>query len=214
MITTSFRPTSAGSLAARPRLELDLTDGDRRYGWISGDRVGFVGFGDHVEAVQAAWVAHRTLERRRARASGVEPKWGEPRSFSIERRGDDDVILAGDEAIAVLVRPGGSRGSDSFGFEIRIPGHADEISVRAMAYRIYLALRSSGTAPSLRQADAPPAANEHQTRPLTSSAASAGDTTSVERGRSALSGPAGQRARRALRPRWGRRRRTARTITG
>ena len=123
---------------------LDLMLGERKVGWISGDRIGFVGFGDHVQAVQGAWIAHRTLMRRIAGGSGAALVPASPAVFALARRGAKEVILASDEPIAVLVRPGASRAAKSYGFEIRAPGEPDELSLRASAYRISLALRSSG----------------------------------------------------------------------
>jgi hypothetical protein len=156
MTTYSTRAPSSGSLTARPGLELDLMDGDRRYGWIAGDRVGFTGFGDHVEAVQAAWVAHRTVMQRHAGSPGAAPASYDARTFALVRYGEDEVILANETPIAVLVRPGtdGTSDPDSYGFVVRIPGDADRLAVRATAYRIYLALKSSGIPWTLRRRDA------------------------------------------------------------
>lgn len=156
MTTYSSRAPSSESLTARPRLELDLMDGDRRYGWIVGDRVGFTGFGDHVEAVQAAWVAHRTVMRRHAGSPGAAAASDDARTFALVRYGEDEVILANETPIAVLVRPGAEGTSDpaSYGFVVRIPGDADDLAVRATAYRIYLALKSSGIPWTMRRRQA------------------------------------------------------------
>jgi hypothetical protein len=212
MTTSRSRAQSPGSHATRPRLELDLMDGDRRYGWIAGNRVGFVGFGDHVEAVQAAWVAHRTMMRRLARAPGAARMSDDVRAFALVRYGGDEVILANETPIAVLVRPDtdGTSASDSYGFVIRIPDSADDITVRATAYRIYLALRSSGIPWTLRRANVVPAAPA-QDAPSTIAehfVARMGDASTTDNGgRSDDIDQSRRRARRFLPPHWGKRRR-------
>ena len=214
MTTYTSRETSSGTPAAAPTLELDLMDDDRRYGWISGDRVGFIGFGDHVAAVQAAWVAHRTSMQRAARAHGTAPVSDAPVTFALAPHGEDEAILANDERIAVLVRPAIDSPTDpeSFGFEIRIPLPADEISVRATAYRIYRALKSSGVAWSLRRTSVASAAQKQEGQAAIgdhSAAAAGDDTTTEDVGRSDDSDHSRQRARRFLPPRWRRRRRAS-----
>ena len=214
MTTYSARSLSPGSHTARPRLELDLMDGDRRYGWLTGDRVGFVGFGDHVEAVQAAWVAHRTVMRRHARSPGAAPMSDDARTFALVWYGEDEMILANETPIAALVRPDadGASDSDSYGFVIRIPGDANDIDVRATAYRIYLALKSSGVRWTLRRANVPPAAREQDTRSAHADhlVADGGDTTTSEDGgRSDDIDQSRQRARRFFPSPWGRRRRAS-----
>lgn len=213
MTTYSARADSPGSHTARPRLELDLMDGHRRYGWIAGDRVGFVGFGDHVEAVQAAWVAHRTVVRRLARSPGAAPMSDDVRTFALVWYGEDEMILANETPIAVLVRPDrdGASHPDSYGFVIRIPGDADHLDVRATAYRIYLALKSSGIRWTLRRANVPPAAPEQDGRSANADhLADSGDTTTSEDGgRSDDIDQSRQRARRFLPSQWGRRRRAS-----
>jgi hypothetical protein len=210
MTTYTARAPSSGSYTPSPRLELDLMDGDRRYGWITGDRVGFVGFGDHVEAVQAAWVAHRTMMRRLARSAGAVPMSDDARTFALVRYGEDEMILANETPIAVLVRPAtdGASDADSYGFVIRIPGDVDDIEVRATAYRVYLALKSSGIPWTMRRANVRPAASEQDIRSTNAThlAADSGDTmTREDGGRSDDIDQSRQRARRFLPPQWGRR---------
>lgn len=211
---TSYDPRArpSGAVGTVPTLDLELMDGDRRYGWISGNRVGFVGFGDHVEAVGAAWVAHRTLMRRIAGATGTKMS-NERRTFSLARYGGDEVILANEEPIAVLIRPtdGSTGDAGSFGFEIRIPGDVDEIAVRGTAYRIYRALKSSGIAWTLRRADGAAAdadIREAPTNVTDQPVADAGDPTiTVTGGRNDVIDQPRYDARRFLPPEWGRRRR-------
>ena len=214
MTTYSARAVSPASHTARPRLELDLMDGDRRYGWIAGDRVGFVGFGDHVEAVQAAWVAHRTVMRRFARSPGAAPMSDDDRTFALVWYGEDEMILANETPIAVLVRPGrdGASDPDSYGFVIRIPGDADHLDVRATAYRIYLALKSSGIRWTPQRANVSPAAPEQDTRRTNADhlVADSGDTTTSEDGgRNDDIDQSRQRARRFLPSSWAGRRRAS-----
>src|SRR5690606_22170706 len=125
---------------------LDLIDAGRAVGWIIDHTVGFRGFADEMDAAHAAWVAHRTLSRRLALTHGTRPVPVDTEPLALERRGHEEAILASGRPIAVLVRPGAASasGSDSFGFEIRIPPPADELRVRAMANLIYRTLRKSG----------------------------------------------------------------------
>ena len=142
-MTTQLAPDH---LALPPPLELDLIDAGREVGRITGDVVGFRGFADEVEAAHAAWVAYRTLSRRLARTHGTRPVPIDTEPLAVQRRGDEELILASGRPIAVLVRPGvdSASGPDSFGFEIRVPQPADELRVRAMANLMYRTLRKSG----------------------------------------------------------------------
>jgi hypothetical protein len=210
MTTYNARALATPGHTTRPRLELDLMDGDRRYGWIAEDRVGFVGFGDHVEAVQAAWVAHRTVMRRLARAPDAAPVANDARTFALVRYADDEVILANETPIAALVRPAtdGVTDSDSYGFVIRIPGDTDHLGVRATAYRIYLALKSSGIPWTSRRNTVRSTIpeQEHRSPNADHPAASGGDTmTSDDGGRYDDVDQSRQHARRFLPPQWGRR---------
>ena len=206
-MTNHTSPRSATEPITAPR-SLDLLDGNRHVGWITGDDIGFRGFADATQAVHAAWVAHRALARR----LGAPATWSEPETFAIARHADRETILVDGDPIAVLVRPGADdpSGSDSFGFEIRIPERADEIFPRAMAYRMYLALRKSGTAWALWQTT-----STHDTgvpedrRSITDpTVASMNETTLNEGGDSDVSDEFRQRAHRYLPPQWGRGRRT------
>jgi hypothetical protein len=137
---------SPNRLGVPPPVKLDLIDSGRVVGWITGNVVGFRGFGDEVEAAHAAWVAYRTLARRLARRDGRRPPPVDTEPLALQRRGDQEVILVGRKAIGTLVRPGAESpsGPDSFGFEISIPPPADELRVRGMAHLIYRTLRKSG----------------------------------------------------------------------
>jgi hypothetical protein len=126
--------------------DLDLIDGDRVVGWITGNAVGFRGFADEVHATHAAWLARRAIARR-SRAH-VDPRSsstdGEP--LALQRRGDEEVILASGVPIARLIRPSAESpsGADSFGFEIEISPPAGELKLRSTAYSVYRSLRRSG----------------------------------------------------------------------
>src|SRR5688572_21925667 len=95
-------------LAQPLSFEMDLMDADHVVGWISGDTIGFRGFGDEPEATHAAWIAHRTLARRFARTHGTSlvPVDIEPLALERGDAGGADVILASNRPIATLVRPG------------------------------------------------------------------------------------------------------------
>ena len=141
------RHVSPDHLGLPPPLTLDLMDAGRAVGWLSGNRVGFRGFANEVEAAHAAWVAYRTLSRRLARRYGTRPIPIDIEPIAIQRRGHDEVILASGRMIATLVRPSpqSPTGPDSFGFEIAIPQVTDELGIRSKAYFIYRTLRKAGT---------------------------------------------------------------------
>jgi hypothetical protein len=124
----------------------ELTDGDRVVGWIVDDRVGFGGFATAQEAAHAAWVAYRTMERRRAWESGARPLPIDIEPLTIHRRDDAEVIAASGRDVATLVRPdaGPRSAKASFGFEISLPHATDALALRASAYHMYRALRRSG----------------------------------------------------------------------
>lgn len=124
----------------------ELTDGDRVVGWLVDDRVGFGGFATAQEAAHAAWVAYRTMERRRAWETGSRPLPIDIEPLTIHRRDDTEVIAASGRDVATLVRPdAGQRAvTASYGFEIALPHALDELTLRASAYHMYRALRRSG----------------------------------------------------------------------
>jgi hypothetical protein len=126
---------------------MDLTDGDRVVGWITGHRIGFRGFIDETEATHAAWVAHQTLARRIARTHGMRliPVDAEPLTLGRSDDGKNDIILASNRPIATLFSPGShSRVSDSFAFELTAPSRMSELELRGVAYLIYRTVRKSG----------------------------------------------------------------------
>jgi hypothetical protein len=121
-------------------------DGDRAVGWTTDNAIGFRGFADETEAVHAAWVAHRALARRLARTHGTRPVPVDTEPLAVQRRGDQEAILASGRPIAVLVRPGATSptGTDSFGFEVLMPSAMTELQVRGLAHLIYRTLLRSG----------------------------------------------------------------------
>jgi hypothetical protein len=156
-----------------PGLALDLIDTDRRVGWVSGDVIGFRGFGSHVEAVHAAWAAHRALARRLDRpTAGARPILIDPEPLALARQGDRELILADGRPIATLLRPrpASPGGSDSFGFEMKLQAPADELTMRVAAHLVYRTLRRSGLGWAMWSRDArrgspPPAEQVPQREP-------------------------------------------------
>jgi hypothetical protein len=135
---------------------MDLVDAGRKAGWITGNAVGFRGFGDETEAAHAAWIAHRTLTRRLARTHRVRPVPVATEPLTLREVESKEMILASGRPIATLIRPGSeSQGDrDSFGFELSIPTPATELQVRALAYLIYRTLRKSGIRWAMWRAEA------------------------------------------------------------
>ena len=179
---------SPDRLGLPPPVSLDLTDAGRAVGWLSGNRVGFRGFANEVEAAHAAWVAYRTLSRRLARRNGTRPIPVDIEPIALQRRGHEDVILASGRVIATLVRPGpGSRaGADSFGFELAIPHVIDELGMRSKAYFVYRTLRKAGTRWALWE---PPAAAQPYPEGLTG-----GEWDATERTQSSPQDAPGERS--------------------
>jgi hypothetical protein len=149
-ITNTVHPAARAAAPSHlappsPSLALDLTEMDRRIGWVRDDAVEFRGFGSRDEAAHAAWAGARAVLRR------------------MERRGTDG------EPVATVLRPRpASTGvANSFGFEIRLPAPTDELTMRAAAHVVYRTLRESGL-PWARQAlerHAPPARLPRATPP-------------------------------------------------
>ena len=139
-------PRTSDHLGLPPPLDFELRDADRVAGWVRGHAIGFRGFADATEAVHAAWVAHRALAQRIARRDGRRPIPVDIEPLALQRRGDEEVVLASGQPIATLRRPvvDDPSGDATFGFELRIPPPADELSMRSLAYVVYSALRKSG----------------------------------------------------------------------
>jgi hypothetical protein len=156
-MTTMLAPEterSTNDLGLPPPRAFELVDGDRAVGWITGPTIGFLGFGSAIEAAHAAWVAHRTIARRRARREGRRPIPIDTEPLSLALRGREEIVLASGRRIATLVRPaeGSPSGAGSFGFEIRVPPPAHD--VRAIAHLVYRTLRKSGVRWTMWQPDA------------------------------------------------------------
>lgn len=132
-----------------------LSDAGRVVGWVGDDAIGFGGFASEDEAMSAAWMAHRTLSRQRARRDGTRPVPIGVEPLSLARDGRREAILASGRTIATLIRPGedSRSGPDAFGFELRVPARRDPARTRALAFLIYRTLRRSGIRWSLWQTD-------------------------------------------------------------
>ena len=138
--------------------DLDLFDGDRLVGWIGPDRIGFVGFGNEIEAAHAAHVAYREVARRIAQREGSRPVPVELEPLAIRREGAESVVLASGQRIARIVPPASDRrAGDAFGFELIVAAPLDELSIRANAHAAYRVLRKSGVRWSMFRRPAPPA---------------------------------------------------------
>lgn len=143
---TTQLPLNNMSLPPPALLQVDLLDGNRRFGWMRDQTIGFSGFASHTEAAHAAWVAYRRLARHLARRYGGRPAPIDVEPLTLKRDGDRETILASGRPFASLVRPGvdSPSGEDWFGFEIPVPLPPDELTMRGIAYRMYHTLRKSG----------------------------------------------------------------------
>jgi hypothetical protein len=147
-------------LALPPPLRVDLVDDERAVGWIDDNTIAFRGFVDDTEAAHAAWLAYRTIARRRARTHGTRPLPIDVEPLALRRVDDGEAILTSTRRIATLLRPGVESRSrdDSFGFAIALPEPASEPEVRAMADLAYRTVRKSGVRWALWRRDAAPLA--------------------------------------------------------
>ena len=139
-------PMDATRMAVPPPRRLDLLDAETTGGWIDDLAIGFRGFANEAEAVYAASVAYRTMERRLSRDGDTHPLPGDTEPIVLRRSGDVELIMAGGRPIATLVRPGADSpsGPDSFGFSLPLPVPSDELTRRSTAYLVYRELRRLG----------------------------------------------------------------------
>jgi hypothetical protein len=147
-------------LALPPPLRLDLVDDERAVGWIDDNAIAFRGFADATEAANAAWVAYRTIARRRARPHGTRPIPIDVEPLALQRVGDSEAIIASTRRIATLLRPGAEsrRGEESFGFVIALPEPTSELEALALADLAYRTIRKSGVRWALWRRDVAPQA--------------------------------------------------------
>jgi hypothetical protein len=130
-----------------PSLSLELRDGERIVGWITGDVVRFHGFRSKRQAAQAAVIAHKGMLRRIARGRGRTDSTTETDLGTIRRSTDRRNAPADSRPVASVLSPPTNdlNGSGSgFAFEIRVPPPHDELRMRGIAYVMYRSLRSSG----------------------------------------------------------------------
>lgn len=133
--------------AAVPPPTFELTDADRRVGWVDGGTLAFCGFGDEAQAAHAAWVAHGALVRQMLEDAGAAPVPLDWQHLTLDALGDREVVCADGHEIATLLRPGSdARLEGRFGFALRLPPPHDEVALRATAYAIYRRLRAAGVA--------------------------------------------------------------------
>lgn len=133
--------------AAVPPPTFELTDADRRVGWVDGGTLAFCGFDDEAQAAQAAWVARGALVQRMLEESGAAAVPLDWQHLTLEALADREVVCADGHEIATLLRPGSDPRLDGrFGFALRLPPPHDEVALRATSYAIYRRLRAAGVA--------------------------------------------------------------------
>lgn len=129
-----------------PTFDGELFDDEQLVGWLGPESITFRGFDTAAEAAHAAWVAYRALEHRFARKRGGRMIPIDVEPLALVREGNSDHVYAGHRFVARLLTPelmpAGAPGS--FGFELRLEGPTDELTLRANAHVAYRALRRSG----------------------------------------------------------------------
>jgi hypothetical protein len=147
-------------LALPPPPRLDLVDDERAVGWIDDNEISFRGFADETEAAHAAWIAYRTIARRRARTHGTRPIPIDVEPLALHRVGDSEAIVASTRRVATLLRPGAEsrNGEDSFGFVIALPEPTSELEAHTLADLAYRTVRKSGVRWALWRRDLAPQA--------------------------------------------------------
>ena len=130
-----------------PPPTLYLTDIDRTVGWVSADTLGFLGFRDEREAMNAAWIVHRTVSRTLARLHATRPTPIDIEPLSLAWQNDGELIVASGGPVARLLRPGehSPGGPDWFGFEIVVAPPVSDQTMREVLRLANRALRKSGT---------------------------------------------------------------------
>ena len=123
-----------------------LLHDERPVAWLSGNRFGFSGFADPIEAANAAWVAYRTISRKLAPVLGTRPTPIDIEPLRIEWRDGTETILASHRPIAALVRPDADDPSAPrwFGFTIDVPAEISGRQLRDAVHTAHRALLKSG----------------------------------------------------------------------
>lgn len=149
-MSTQFVPRVAPKLAGiRSALPppLYLIDRGHLVGWIRGDTLGFRGFRDEREVMNAAWIVHRTVSRKLARLHASRPTPIDLEPLSIVRVGQRELIAASNGIVAELLRPGkdSPSGAEWFGFQMVVVPPVSEAMMRDVARVANHALWKSGT---------------------------------------------------------------------
>lgn len=134
-----------------PRM-LAMVDRDRTAGWIDDNGAfGFGGFSTAREAMDAAFVAWRTVSRARARELGRRPVPIDAQPLALARTDDRVLITASGRPFAELLPAGAHSWSslDSYGFAIRMEPVPDAERGRELVRTAYRAVRKSGVPWSL-----------------------------------------------------------------
>lgn len=123
-----------------------LLHDERPVAWLTGNRFGFFGFADAMEAAQAAWVAYRVVSRKLAPVLGARPTPIDIEPLRIERRHGREVTLASRRPIATLVRPDAddTGALHWFGFSIEVPAQIGDLLMREVVRAANRALLKSG----------------------------------------------------------------------
>jgi hypothetical protein len=139
-------PQLAGLRADLPP-PLYLIDRGHLVGWVREDTLGFRGFVDEREAMNAAWIVHRSISRKLARLHASRPTPIDIEPLSIVRTSQRDLIATSTAIVAELLRPGedSPSGAEWFGFEIVVVPSVSEAMMRQVARVANHALWKSGT---------------------------------------------------------------------
>jgi len=129
--------------------EYRLFDGDRAIGYIREDAVGFRGFDSQAQAAEAAYIAHRALAQRRAKALWVPDA---PEEFLVWDHDDGQYVIARSGLLARLTPPVPDAEPGGWGFDVSLRPE-ERVSVFAMsrARTMWQALRWTGLSRGMSQ---------------------------------------------------------------
>lgn len=131
-----------------PDAAFRMFDGDAYLGEIGDGSVTLTGFGSREDAAEAAHVAYRALERRRART----PWGGAMEGYYVWEANDGPRVIERSGLIARLVPPDPDLGREDWGFALSLlPEERTSVFAMSRARTLWQSLRWSGLHGRMRQ---------------------------------------------------------------